>query len=81
MRFSPGYCGWHVTGQKKLFAALHPEEIDITLTPSCLMKPLKSISGVIIAGDMEIFRFDDSFAFCAECSTHVCRERLATLIP
>jgi hypothetical protein len=80
MRFSPGYCGWHVSGQKKLFAALEPEEIGITLTPSCLMKPLKSISGVIIAGDVDIFQFEDAFAFCGECSTHVCRERLAALV-
>jgi hypothetical protein len=80
MRFSPGYCGWHVSGQKKLFAALKPEEIGITLTPSCLMKPLKSISGVIIAGDVDIFQFGDAFAFCGECSAHVCRERLAALV-
>jgi hypothetical protein len=80
MRFSPGYCGWHISGQQKLFAALHPEEIGVTLTPSCLMKPLKSISGVIIAGDRDIFQFDDTFAFCGECSTHVCRERLAALV-
>ncbi|MFH1844938.1 MAG: vitamin B12 dependent-methionine synthase activation domain-containing protein, partial [bacterium] len=50
LRYSPGYCGWHVSGQRALFAALQPETIGITLRPSCLMEPLKSISGVIIGG-------------------------------
>jgi hypothetical protein len=79
MRFSPGYCGWHVSGQRKLFGFLHPEEIGITLRESCLMQPLKSISGVIIAGDERVFYFEDAFAFCGECTTHVCRDRLAAL--
>lgn len=79
MRFSPGYCGWDISGQKKLFEALRPDEIGIELTGSFLMRPLKSISGVIVAGAREIFEFDDNFAFCAECSSHSCRERIKAL--
>ena len=76
LRFSPGYCGWHMSGQKKLFEFLRPEDIGITLLESSLMKPLKSISGVLVAGDKEIFLFDDSYPFCSECKSRSCRERI-----
>ena len=76
MPFSPGYCGWHVSGQRALFDVLRPEEIGITLSDSFLMRPLKSISGVIVAGPKEIFEFEDTFPFCAECETHSCRDRI-----
>lgn len=76
MRFSPGYCGWHMSGQRKLFGYLHPEEIGIELLDSYLMKPLKSISGVLVAGDQDIFRFEDSYPFCSECSSRDCRDRM-----
>jgi len=76
LRFSPGYCGWHISAQKKLFERLNPGEIGISLRESFLMQPLKSISGVIVCGRKDIFYFDDSFPFCAECETHECRERI-----
>lgn len=75
MRFSPGYCGWNVSGQKKLFAYLNPEEIGIELSESFLMHPLKSVSGVIVAGPRDIFDIDDNYPFCGECDTHECRDR------
>jgi hypothetical protein len=76
MRFSPGYCGWHMSGQKRLFEFLRPEEIGIRLLDSFLMKPLKSISGVIVVGDKDIFAFEDSYPFCSECKTRSCRDRM-----
>jgi hypothetical protein len=80
MRFSPGYCGWHIGAQKNLFGFLKPQEIGITLNESLLMQPLKSISGVIISGRKDIFIFDDNFSFCAECVTHSCRDRIQVMI-
>ena len=79
LRFSPGYCGWHISGQKKLFKSLHPEDIGIELNASYLMQPLKSISGIIISGKKEIFKFDDSFPFCVDCATHSCLERIENI--
>lgn len=79
MRFSPGYCGWHLSAQKKLFETLRLQEIGIELNDSFLMKPMKSVSGVIVSGRREIFRFDDSFAYCADCKTHSCRDRMRTM--
>lgn len=46
LRFSPGYCDWQITEQKKLFLLLDTERVGVTLTESCLMHPRKSISGV-----------------------------------
>lgn len=80
LRFSPGYCGWHISGQRKLFQHLHPEDIGITLNQSFLMQPLKSISGIIITGKKEIFQFDDTFSFCRDCATHECRERMRAVM-
>jgi hypothetical protein len=74
--YSPGYCGWHVNGQRKLFAHLTPEEIGIFLNDSCLMVPLKSVSGVLLAGDHNIHIFNNSYPFCAECKNRTCRQRI-----
>lgn len=50
-RYSPGYCGWHVSEQQKLFS-LFPvtSPCGIQLTDSSLMIPIKSVSGVIGIG-------------------------------
>jgi hypothetical protein len=75
LRYSPGYCGWDVCGQRALLKRLRPEEIGITLRESCLMEPLKSISGVFVAGQPEIHRFRTTYACCRACRTRTCRER------
>jgi hypothetical protein len=80
LRFSPGYCGWDMSGQRSLFEATHPSTIGISLNESFLMRPIKSVSGVIIAGKKEIFQFDDTFSFCRDCLTHTCRDRLSRLM-
>ncbi len=79
LRYSPGYCGWDVTGQRRLFARLQPGAIGLTLTDSCLMQPLKSVSGVLIAGPRKIHHFATAYPFCDACATRTCRERLRTL--
>ncbi len=79
LRYSPGYCGWHISGQRALLARLEPERIGIRLRESFLMEPLKSLSGVIVVGPAEIHDFDASFPFCATCRTRTCRERIRRL--
>ena len=60
-RYSPGYCGWKVNEQPILFELFRPKDsaqncnvpptpCDIHLTDSCLMIPIKSVSGVIGIG-------------------------------
>lgn len=57
-RYSPGYCGWKVSEQPLLFELFKPNGSSYTsdttpapcgihLTDSCLMVPIKSVSGVI----------------------------------
>lgn len=75
LRYSPGYCGWHIGGQRNLFEVLRPERVGITLRQSCLMEPLKSVSGVVIAGPPGTHEFDMSYGFCAPCESRTCLER------
>jgi hypothetical protein len=79
MRYSPGYCGWHISGQRRLFDFLRPGRIGITLRDSFLMEPLKSVSGVIMVGPTGIHAIQDSYPFCEKCRTHGCRERTDSL--
>jgi hypothetical protein len=76
MRYSPGYCGWHISAQGALFKALRPGEIGITLRESYLMEPLKSISGAMLSGRPEIHRFRPDYPFCRECCTKSCVDRI-----
>lgn len=50
-RYSPGYCGWDVAEQHKLFRLLGDNFCGIRLTPSALMDPMKSVSGFIGIGE------------------------------
>lgn len=77
--YCPGHCGWHISGQERLFEVVHPEEIGIDLKENHAMYPLKSISGVLIAGDMDTHRFSPRFSFCKNCVEHKCVERLDLL--
>jgi hypothetical protein len=50
-RYSPGYCGWNVIEQFKLFSLLPADFCGISLTQTALMIPIKSVSGVIGIGE------------------------------
>jgi hypothetical protein len=49
-RYSPGYCSWNIREQRGIFDLLPAEKIGVALSPSFLMKPIKSISGIIGIG-------------------------------
>jgi hypothetical protein len=78
--YSPGYCGWPTRGQRPLFDALRPEEIGVTLNDSCLMSPIKTVSGVLVAGPGEVHKFRPNFPFCDDCQTHECGRRMASVL-
>jgi hypothetical protein len=63
-RFSPGYCGWHVSEQQRLFS-LFPtaNPCGIRLTDSSLMIPIKSVSGIIGIGK-NVRHLDYSCGLC-----------------
>jgi len=77
--YSPGYCGWHISGQKQLFEKLQPETIGISLNTSFLMNPLKSVTGLLVQGDRDIHKFKPVFPFCSGCLTHSCVGRFKKL--
>ncbi len=48
--FSPGHCHWPITEQPDLFTLLGGEPCGVRLSDSCLMHPIKSVSGIIGIG-------------------------------
>jgi hypothetical protein len=49
-RYSPGYCDWPVSNQRELFDRMGELPFAVSLTESCLMLPIKSVSGIIGIG-------------------------------
>jgi hypothetical protein len=79
LAYSPGYCGWPVTGQRALSARLVSGEIGISLGESALMTPVKSVSGVLVAAPPPAHRFRPDLDFCDACTERTCLERMASL--
>jgi hypothetical protein len=73
-RFSPGYCGWNLTEQHKLFSLLPSNVCNISLNDSCLMFPLKSISGIIGIGE----NVNEKVYSCDVCNRKDCFRRKST---
>ena len=70
-RFSPGYCGWHVSQQQLLFPLFQGHTCGVRLNDSSLMLPIKSVSGIIGLG-REVRRLDYT---CGLCDFHQCYKR------
>jgi len=70
-RFSPGYCGWPVSDQQALFSLLPDGFCGVSLTPSSLMVPIKSVSGLIgIGPSVKFNRYP-----CQHCDMKYCFKR------
>ncbi|MDR2423750.1 MAG: hypothetical protein LBD59_03390 [Prevotellaceae bacterium] len=70
-RFSPGYCGWHLTEQRKIFDLLGQNPCGIGLSDVCLMTPIKSISGIIgIGSNVQTGQYA-----CCYCEMETCYKR------
>jgi hypothetical protein len=63
-----------------LFARLRPEEIGVTLGESCLMSPVKSVSGVLVAAPGEGHRFRPDLPACDACRRPECGKRMASVL-
>ena len=70
-RFSPGYCGWHVSQQQQLFPLFEGHTCGVRLTDSSLMLPIKSVSGIIGLGK-EVRHLDYT---CGLCNFEKCYKR------
>jgi hypothetical protein len=71
--YSPGYCGMKLTEQRKLFALFDAANIGVALTDDCLMRPLKSVSGLIGLGPAEHVAAAGSP--CDRCELYTCAMR------
>lgn len=70
-RFSPGYCGWHVSQQQLLFPLFEGHTCGVQLTDSSLMVPIKSVSGIIGIGK-KVRKLDYT---CGLCDFQQCFKR------
>ena len=75
-RFSPGYCGWHVSEQQRLFRLFGVERpCGVSLTESSLMLPIKSVSGVIGIGP-KVRKLEYSCGLCDYKDCYKRRKRM-----
>ena len=71
--YSPGYCGIALTQQLTLFTLLGAERIGVELLPAMIMKPVKSVSGLVGIGPREaVMAYGNP---CDRCPAVDCRMR------
>ncbi|MCA9261569.1 MAG: hypothetical protein KDA61_20270, partial [Planctomycetales bacterium] len=71
--YSPGYCGMALTEQRKLFGLFGDQSAGVSLSETCLMRPLKSISGLIgVASESLVVAHGSP---CDRCELHQCAMR------
>ncbi|MFW6149656.1 MAG: hypothetical protein ACOC6D_07350 [Atribacterota bacterium] len=64
--FEPGSGDWDIGEQKQIFEILKPERIGITVNPSFMMNPAKSLSWIRGSGHNLINSYRDEFS-CQYC--------------
>ena len=72
-RISPGYGGWDVAEQPRLFRLVPGEPIGVALNEACFMTPEKTITLLVGAGTEA--RVDHYFNQCARCWMAGCAYR------
>ncbi len=66
--YCPGYCTWSVSEQKTLFSFFPNNFCEVQLSESCMMEPVKSLSGIIGIGKEVEFKKHA----CETCSSVNC---------
>lgn len=75
LRFSPGYCDWPITEQRKLMRLVDAETIGVTMKASCLMHPRKSVSGVFGLFPQAVNGKKPVYHPCGHCGKKDCNAR------
>jgi hypothetical protein len=76
-RYSPGYCGWNVVEQHKLFSVMKDNKCGIKLNQSALMDPIKSVSGFIGVGEyVKFFPYTCNLCEMKDCIYRSKRSRI-----
>ena len=77
--YSPGYCDWMLIEQQKLFSFFPERFCSVTLTDSCLMLPVKSISGIVgIGKDVKKRRYSCEICTMTHCVKKIKNRHRAT---
>jgi hypothetical protein len=71
--YSPGYCGMKLTQQRPLFDLFGGSAAGVTLTESCLMQPIKSVSGLV--GLAPAHTIEAEGTPCDRCELTTCNMR------
>lgn len=71
--FCPGYCGLPIQEQKTLFSILDTSAIAVSLLPSMMMNPVKSVSGLVGIGPAD--RIEALGVPCEHCPDDNCMMR------
>ena len=71
--FSPGFCGLPIQQQKTLFSIVDASLINVSLLPSMMMRPVKSVSGLVGIGPAELV--DAHGVPCEHCRNDRCVAR------
>jgi hypothetical protein len=74
-RYSPGSCGWALIEQKQFFRLFPENHCGIRLSDSCLMDPIKSVSGIIGFGT----NIRKTVFECQMCELETCVYRVLRL--
>ncbi len=73
LRYSPGYCGMDLSQQQAIFSLIEAASVGVTLLPSMMMSPAKSISG--LAGIGPEGELDLEASPCDRCAQLGCHMR------
>ncbi len=71
--FSPGYCGIPLAQQRKIFRLVDATAIGVELLPAFVMRPVKSMSGLIGIGPADSISASENP--CQRCSLVNCEMR------
>ena len=72
-RFSPGYCHWDISDQQLFFDKLNAKKINVALTDSFIMVPVKSICFAVNMGDNVLDSHWENR--CMDCNEKDCSHR------
>ncbi len=71
--YSPGYCGMSLAQQRTVFSLLDAPAIGVELLPTYIMRPVKSVSGIIGLGPQS--QITEHGKPCDKCPLDNCRMR------
>lgn len=74
LRYSPGYCGMELAQQRNLVRLVEASSVGVRLSPTMLMHPLKSISGMVgLAPKEAVARHRSPCDLCPRTGCHMRR--------